>query len=526
MEKQESELIHIIDQTFGAFERVRDAHHPALVRREVGKVIFAGNGIARVTGLPYVKADELVRFSTGDLGMTFNLDADEVGVILLGDARNLRAGDEVYRTERIFDIPVGDALLGRVIDAVGQPLDGDAPPKTTHRSPIERPAPSIMQRKPVDIPLQTGIKVIDALFPIGKGQRELILGDRQTGKTAIALDTIINQADKDVICVYCGIGQRNAAIARLIADLRQHNAMPYCVIMVSSGETAAGLQFIAPYAATSIAEYFMEQGRDVLIVYDDLTQHARAYRELSLLLRRPPGREAYPGDIFYIHARLLERSTALRPESGAGSLTALPIVETQAQNLSAYIPTNLISITDGQIYLSPDQFQRGVLPAVDIGRSVSRVGGAAQFRAYRAVAGDLRLSYAQFEELEIFSRFGTRLDAETQRTIEHGRRVREIFKQQQYEPLPVLEQIAVMLAVGENIFDEQPPELISRIEASLRKAVRQELKQLGEKILDNQPLDDADREAILALARRITSALSDQKEKAVNGDHGNTAAQD
>jgi F-type H+-transporting ATPase subunit alpha len=373
--------------------------------------------------------------------------------VLLGEYQDLHAGDEVERTGRVMDVAVGDGLLGRVIDPLGQPLDGNGPVATSKRVPIERPAPPIMDRAPVTVPLQTGLMVIDALIPIGRGQRELILGDRQTGKTAVAIDTILNQRGKNMICVYCAIGQRASAVAKVVANLREKGAMDYTVVVVAEGNDAPGIAYITPYAATSIAEYFMEKGRDVLIVYDNLTQHAEAYRELSLLLRRPPGREAFPGDIFYIHSRLLERATHLRQELGGGSLTALPIIETEAQDISAYIPTNLISITDGQIYLSPSLFELGVLPAVDVGKSVSRVGGAAQRAAYRAVAGDLKLAYAQFEELETFARFGARLDEETRRIIEHGRRIRACLKQPELAPVSVPAQITVLLALTANLFD-------------------------------------------------------------------------
>ena len=368
------------------------------------------------------------------------------------------------------DVPVGDGLIGRVINPMGRPLDDKGPVIADQRLPIERPSPPIMDRSPVTVPLQTGIKVIDALMPIGRGQRELILGDRQTGKTAIAIDTILNQRGQDVLCVYCAIGQRASAVAKAVADLRENGAMEYTVVVVTEGNDPPGLSYIAPYAATSIAEYFMEQGRDVLIVYDDLTNHARAYRELSLLLRRPPGREAYPGDIFYIHSRLLERATHLRDELGGGSLTALPIIETEAQNIAAYIPTNLISITDGQIYLSPNLFELGILPAVDVGKSVSRVGGKAQRAAYRAVSGDLKLAYAQFEELETFARFGTRLDETTRKVIEHGRRIRACLKQPEFQPVSVPGQIAVLLALTGRLFDDVPLEKMREAELALRKA--------------------------------------------------------
>ncbi len=355
--------------------------------------------------------------------------------MLLGDSDALTAGAEVSATGREADTPVGEGLLGRVIDATGRVLDHGGPLEYRERRPVERPAPSIIDREPVTVPLETGIKAVDALIPIGRGQRELIVGDRQTGKTSVAVDTIINQRDREVVCVYCAIGQRGTAVARVVDTLRRHGALGHTIVVVASDEDPPGLRFHTAYAATTMAEYFMEQGRDALIVYDDLTRHARAYRELSLLLRRPPGREAYPGDIFYIHSRLLERSTHLARARGGGSLTALPVVETQAQDISAYIPTNLISITDGQIYLSPTLFHKGLLPAIDVGQSVSRVGGKTQYPAFRRVSGDLRLSYSQFEELETFARFATRLDEATRTTIEHGRRVREILKQPEHAPL-------------------------------------------------------------------------------------------
>jgi F-type H+-transporting ATPase subunit alpha len=401
-----------------------------------------------------------------------------------------------------LDVPVGIELLGRVVNSVGQPLDNLGPLRTRQRAPIERAAPPIVQRAPVTEPLQTGLKVVDALIPIGRGQRELILGDRQTGKTSVAVAAVLNQHSTNVLCVYCVIGQRTSAVARLLADLRQSGALSYTTLVVASGEDPPGLQFIAPYAATSIAEQFMRLGRDVLVVYDDLTQHARAYRELSLLLHRPPGREAYPGDVFYLHSRLLERATRLRPDHGGGSLTALPIIETQGQNLSAYIPTNLISITDGQIYLSPNLFQKGILPAVDVGKSVSRVGGKAQLPAYQAVAGSLRLAYAQFEEMEIFSRFSTRLDESTRRAIERGRRVREVLKQGRHELLSVCEQLAILLAATEGILDELPLSHIARTEHAIREAVTSQHEDLCQRIEAGQPLRDAERTRLLQTAER------------------------
>ncbi len=467
---------------------------------ETGTVVGVGEGIARVSGLPGVCSQELVRFPGNVLGIALNLEPEQVGVVLLDESELLGAGQTVRRTERVADIPVGDGLLGRVIDAVGRPRDGRGAVQVDQRLPVERPAPAIMDRAPVETPLQTGLKVVDALIPIGRGQRELILGDRQTGKTAIAIDTIINQRDTNVVCIYCAIGQQSSATARVIADLEEHDAAGHCVFVVAGDDDPPGQRFVAPYAAMSIGEHLRDNGRDALVVLDDLTRHARAYREISLLLRRPPGREAYPGDIFYIHARLLERATHLRDEHGGGSLTALPIIETQAQNISAYIPTNLVSITDGQIYLSPQLFRKGIMPAVDVGKSVSRVGGKTQLPAYRAVAGDLRLSYSQFTELEAFARFGTRLDEETQQALRRGRRVREILKQPQSEPLPVTEQIAAMLATSEGLFDEIGLEKVELAEARIREAVRERAGDIRERIAGGEKLADEDREQLLKLA--------------------------
>ena len=508
----------LLDETIAISQQVLDHHQPQLQIEEVGMVTYLGGGIARAVGLPSVQAEELVKFPGHCYGMAYNLDRDEVGIILLDDSEDLKAGCEVLRTGRVLDTPVGEELLGRVIDATGCPLDNKGAISTTKRLPVEREAPGIMQRAPVTVPLQTGIKVIDALIPIGRGQRELILGDRATGKTAIALDTIINQKGKDVICVYCAIGQRSSAVAKLIAELRQRAAMDYCLVVVAGGESPPGLQYITPYAATTMAEYFMEQGKDVLIVYDDLIQHARAYRELSLLLRRPPGREAFPGDIFYIHSRLLERSTHLRPEFGGGSLTAFPIVATEAQNISAYIPTNLVSITDGQIYLTPNLFHKGILPAVDVGRSVSRVGGKTQLPAYRAVAGDLRLSYAQFEELEAFSRFGTRLDEATQKSIARGQRVREILQQNQYEPIPVAEQIAVLLTVTQGLFDHVPVEQIKPVEKALRQAITEQLPDICQRIQAGEKLSEDDIQEIHNVGSKtlLTKVNSDETATSLN----------
>lgn len=489
-----------LDRAFDALGRGREQFTPQLLPQEVGTITSLSTGIAKIAGLPGVGFEELVTFSNGVFGIAFNVDEQEVGVVLLGDFSDLHAGDEVQRTGRVMDVAVGKGLLGRVIDPLGRPLDANGPVDTHARLPIERPAAPIMDRAPVTVPLQTGLKVVDALIPIGRGQRELILGDRRTGKTTIALDTILNQRGRDVVCVYCAIGQRAAAVAKAVAILREKGALDYTVVVVTEGNDPPGLAYIAPYAATSIAEHFMESGRDVLIVYDDLTQHARAYRELSLLLRRPPGREAFPGDIFYIHSRLLERSTHLRSEKGGGSLTALPIIETEAENISAYIPTNLISITDGQIYLSPTLFELGVLPAVDVGRSVSRVGGKAQRPAYRAVAGDLKLAYAQFEELESFARFGARLDDATRTVIDHGRRIRACLKQPEFQPVSLPSQITILLALGEGLFDPVAIDTVTEAQLAVGAAASTLPSDLRDRLETAAKLDDADRQALLTLA--------------------------
>lgn len=467
-----------------SFAHSRDDIEPALEVQERGYISTVGTGIAKVKGLPGTGFEEMLNFDHGVKGIAFNVDPDEVGVVLLGSNERLQTGASVRRSRKVMEVPVGDALLGRVINPLGEPLDGGSPILGMSQRPIERPAPPIMDRAPVTTPLQTGIKAIDALIPIGRGQRELILGDRQTGKSAIGVDTIINQKHHNVRCVYCAIGQRAAAVARVIAALEEHGALEYTTVVVTEGSDPPGMAYIAPYAATTIAEEFMHQGEDVLIVYDDLTHHARAYRELSLLLRRPPGREAFPGDIFYLHSRLLERSTHLKPERGGGSLTALPIVETEAQNLSAYIPTNLISITDGQIYLSPRLFEKGQLPAIDVGTSVSRVGGKAQYPAYRAIVGSLKLAYAQFEELENFARFGTRLDKSTRANIAHGERIRACLQQHQFEPVPTMEQIGTLQALDQGMFDSIPLEQMDTAQKAVRDAIQNITRELTPEDLD------------------------------------------
>ncbi|HEB78332.1 MAG TPA: F0F1 ATP synthase subunit alpha [Methylothermaceae bacterium] len=469
--------------------------------REVGRVLGIEQSVAQVKGLPGVRAMEVLHFGKTFAGVAFNLDPDQVGAVLLDPESRLQAGMQVLRSGRVLDVPVGRQVLGRILDPLGRPLDGGDPLLSAERWPVEREAPAIIARAPVEIPLLSGIKVIDALIPVGRGQRELILGDRQTGKTTVALDTILNQHDQGVICIYCAIGQRAQTVARVISRLRERDAMKYCVVISATGDAPAGLQFIAPYAATTIGEWFMTRGRDVLVIYDDLTRHADAYRALSLLLRRPPGREAYPGDIFYIHSRLLERATRLK---AGGSLTALPIAETQAQNIAAYIPTNLISITDGQIYLSPVKFQRGELPAVDVGRSVSRVGGRAQLPAYREVVGELKLAYAQYEELETFARFGTRLDERTRAAIERGRRVREILKQEEGDLLTPAEQVAVLLALNAGLFDPLPLEQVHPAQRRIREAVRQ-AKELARQIEAARPLAAESKQALLQLAQEAVA---------------------
>ncbi len=509
MKDRNNDLSSILENTFDRLAQTREKFVPRLSAVEVGTVTTVSPGVATVAGLPGVAFDELVEFPGELFGIAFNVDEDSVGVVLLGDYSHLSAGAEVRRTGRVVDVPVGDGIVGRVIDPLGNALDEKGPVAFRRRLPIERDAPSIMDRLPVTVPLQTGLKVIDALVPIGRGQRELILGDRQTGKTAIAVDSIISQLGAGVVCVYCAIGQRASSVAKVVADLTHAGALDYTVVMVTEGNDAPGLKYIAPYAATAIAEHFMENGRDTLIVYDDLTQHARAYRELSLLLRRPPGREAFPGDIFYIHSRLLERATHLHEHLGGGSLTALPIVETEAQNIAAYLPTNLISITDGQIYLSPNLFELGVLPAVDVGKSVSRVGGKAQLPAYRNVTGALKLAYAQFEELEAFARFGTRLDEQTRGAIEHGQRIRACLKQAQFQPATVPEQIAVLLALTAGVFDPIPLERMIQAEGAVRKAAQEISPDIAQRLLSSDELSEQDRESILGAAKGALTEFRD-----------------
>ena len=437
---------------------------------DVGTVVEAGDGIARIQGLQGAQYSELLEFPEGVLGLALNLEEDTVGAAIMGDANAVKEGDTVRSTGRIIEVPVGDELVGRVVDALGRPLDGKGPVRTTKVRPIERIAPNVVIRQSVDTPVQTGIKAIDSMIPIGRGQRELIIGDRSTGKSAIALDAIINQKGQNLLCIYVAIGQKQGKVAQVVSTLEEHGAMEHTVVVAANASDPAPLQYIAPYAGCAIGEEFMETGREALIIYDDLTKHAWAYRQMSLLLRRPPGREAYPGDVFYLHSRLLERAAKLADEFGGGSLTALPVIETQAGDVSAYIPTNVISITDGQIYLEPEAFNAGIRPAVNVGLSVSRVGGAAQTRAIRRVAGRLRLDLAQYSELATFAQFGTAdLDRETRAQLERGQRSIEILKQPQYQPLSMGRQAVIFYALNNGYLDEVPIPQCRAFEEQLRR---------------------------------------------------------
>jgi len=436
-----------------------------IMLEDIGKVIEIGDGIARVYGLNNVMANEMVEFvETGTKGLAFNLEEDNVGIIILGEYREIKEGHTVRRMNRIMEVPVGEGLLGRVVNPLGEPLDGLGPVDYKETRPIEFKAPGVIYRKPVDTPLQTGLKVIDSLIPIGRGQRELIIGDRQTGKSAMVIDTIINQKGKDAYCIYVAIGQKAAAVARIVEKLKQSGAMDYTTVVVASSSDPATLQYIAPYAGCAMGEYFMFNGKDAVVIYDDLSKHAVSYRQISLLLRRPPGREAYPGDVFYLHSRLLERAARLNENAGGGSLTALPIIETQANDISAYIPTNVISITDGQIYLESGLFYAGQRPAVNIGLSVSRVGGAAQIKAMKQVAGSLKLDIAQYQELETFAQFATELDPTTQAQLTRGQRLMELMKQPQYSPMEVEEQVVVLFAGVNGYLDDLPAATVKTFE--------------------------------------------------------------
>jgi len=464
---------------------------PTPSRVDVGEVVEVGDGIAIISGLQGVMASELVEFTkTGVLGIAQNLNDHSVGVIIMGEYTEIEEGDLVRSSGRLASVPVGDALVGRVVNAVGQPLDGKGPIDSTATRPVERIAPGVVLRKGVDTPVETGITVVDALIPIGRGQRELIIGDRQTGKTALAIDTIINQKDKDLICIYVAIGQKQSTVAQVVGTLETHGALDHTIVVTASAADPAALQFLAPYAGCAMGEEFMEQGRDALVVYDDLSKHAQAYRQVSLLLRRPPGREAYPGDVFYLHSRLLERAARLDEEYGGGSLTALPVIETQAGDVSAYIPTNVISITDGQIYLEGDLFYAGIRPALNVGLSVSRVGSSAQTRAMKNVAGRLKLEFSQFRELAAFAQFGSDLDTATQRQLNRGQRIQETLKQPQYSPLQVDKQVMNLFAVTNGYLDEVPVADVKRWEQELHAYMDANHPEIGRTILRTQDLPD------------------------------------
>ena len=477
------EISKIIRQQIENFETAMNV-------TEVGSVISVGDGIARVYGLGKVMAGELISLPHGVSGIAMNLEEDQVGTVLLGDYTEIREGDPVKRTGKIMQIPVGEAMVGRVVNALGQPIDDKGPIVTDRYNSVERIAPGVVDRQPVKEPLQTGLKAIDAMIPIGRGQRELIIGDRQTGKTAVALDTIINQKGGDVIAIYVAIGQKRSTVAQVVKVLEQYGAMEYTIVVSASASDPAPMQYLAPYAGCAIGEYFRDSGRHALTIYDDLSKHAAAYREISLLLRRPPGREAYPGDVFYLHSRLLERASKMSAENGGGSLTSLPIIETQAGDVSAYIPTNVISITDGQIYLEADLFNSGIRPAINVGLSVSRVGGNAQIKAMKQIAGTLRLDLAQYRELAAFAQFGSDLDKATQAQLARGQRLVELLKQDQYAPLPVAKQILTIYAGTNGFVDDIAVEDLRRFEAELYRFVENGYPSLWQKLMDRKALDE------------------------------------
>ena len=475
---------------------------------ETGTVIQVGDGIAKAYGLDNCMANELIQFPNGEMGMAMNLEENSVSLVILGDDSEIKEGDIVKRTGRVVSVPVGENFIGRVVNSLGVPIDGKGPIEAKEYRPIESPAHGIIERQSVSVPLQTGIKAIDSMIPIGRGQRELIIGDRQTGKTTIATDTIINQAGKDVICIYVAIGQKASTVAQLVETLTARGAMDYSIVVASTASELAPLQYISPYAGVTMAEYFMDQGKDVLIVYDDLSKHAVAYRALSLLIRRPPGREAYPGDVFYLHSRLLERRARVSKEYGGGSITALPIIETQAGDVSAYIPTNVISITDGQIYLETELFNSGIRPAVNPGISVSRVGGSAQIKAMKKVAGSLKLLYSQYIELKSFSQFGSDLDADTKARLEQGERIVEVLKQPQTKPVPVALQVVIIYAVTHNYLSDIAVENIAEFEQGLDDFISTQRPEIINAINDTHELSDETEKAIIR-------AITDYKAKFV-----------
>jgi len=498
MDLRPEEISSIIKAQIRSYENRTD-------EAEVGTVITVGDGIATAFGLDGCMANELLTFEGGEYGMAMNLEENTVSIVLLSNSDSIREGSTVRRTGKVVSVPVGNAMLGRIVNALGEPIDGRGPIAADDRRPIEREAPGIIKRKSVSVPLQTGIKAIDSMVPIGRGQRELIIGDRQTGKTTIAIDTILNQKDTGVLCVYVAIGQKNSTVALLAETLRAAGADAYTVIVSASASETAPLQYIAPYSGCAIAEYFMDQGKDVLIVYDDLSKHAVAYRALSLLIRRPPGREAYPGDVFYLHSRLLERAARVAPEYGGGSITALPIIETQAGDVSAYIPTNVISITDGQIFLETELFHSGVIPAVNPGISVSRVGGSAQIKAMKKVAGPLKLIYSQYRELQAFAQFGSDLDADTKARLAQGERIVEVLKQGKSAPVPVEYQVAILYAVVHGHLDAVPVSAIGAYELQLREHLRTQQSELMERIVSTGLLNEEDTALLDETIRTFTA---------------------
>ena len=483
MDIKADEISRIIKDQLGSYALDVDV-------AEVGTVVSVGDGIAQIHGVEGAMATEMLEFPHGTLGIALNLEEGSVGAVLLGETTGIKEGDPVKRTGRIISAPVGEELLGRVVNALGQPVDGKGPIATTQQAPIEKIAPGVVDRQPVKEPLQTGIKAIDAMIPIGRGQRELIIGDRQTGKTAVAVDAIINQKGLDVVCVYNAIGQKQSTVAQVVRTLEEHGAMEYTIVVTAGASDPAPLLYISPYSACAMGEYFRDRGRHALCIYDDLSKHAQAYREISLLLRRPPGREAYPGDVFYLHSRLLERAAKMRNELGGGSLTALPIIETQAGDLSAYIPTNVISITDGQIFLETDLFHQGIRPAINVGNSVSRVGGSAQVRAMRQVAGTLRLDLAQFRELAAFAQFGSDLDKATQDQLNRGRRLVEVLKQPQYEPLAVERQVLILFAGASGRLDGVAESDVAAYEREMNQFIEARHQGVLARLAESKQLDD------------------------------------
>jgi F-type H+-transporting ATPase subunit alpha len=508
MDIRAEEISKIIRDQIGSFAVSVDV-------AEVGSVIAIGDGIARVHGVERAMAGEMLEFPHGVYGIALNLEEESVGAVLLGDFKEIKEGDQVKRTGRIISVPVGEEMLGRVVNALGQPLDGKGPIVTKQYLPIERLAPGVVERQSVKEPLQTGLKAIDGMVPIGRGQRELIIGDRQTGKTAVAVDAIINQKGTGVVCIYNAIGQKQSTVAQVVRTLEEYDALSYTIVVAAAAADPAPMLYISPYSACAIGEYFRDSGRHALCVYDDLSKHAQAYREISLLLRRPPGREAYPGDVFYLHSRLLERAAKLNSQLGGGSLTALPIIETQAGDLSAYIPTNVISITDGQIFLESDLFHQGIRPAINVGNSVSRVGGSAQIKAMRQVAGSLRLDLAQYRELAAFAQFGSDLDKATQSQLNRGRRLVEVLKQPQYQPLPVEKQVAIIFAATNGHLDPVPVEDVRRYEDELYRFLETRTPAVLNGIREKKILDDEVKNALIGALKEFGQAFVATRQAAV-----------